>query len=152
MSAGEDRWTTKFLLKEHTEAYGERYDKPVGDQPADEEWILMRDYILMPHLLTVVQRNIDQLSTYKGVLKDLYIRLAEEIASAVEKDMFRLRRELTRRNIHVDSGEQEDIVLNYMFKYRGYSGNFAITREEMRAQMGIRLTRYVAELLQKMKK
>ncbi|MNC20660.1 hypothetical protein D3C75_686180 [compost metagenome] len=151
MTSSEDRWTTKFLLKEHTEAYEVRYDKPKGDQPTVEEWVMIRDYILLPYMLTMIQRNIDQVRSGKELFKNLYAALAEEIASAVEKDMFGLRRELTRRNIHITPGEQDDIVLNYVYRYKGYSGTFGITREETRAQMGIRLAQYTKEVWTRLK-
>ncbi|MDF2938585.1 MAG: hypothetical protein K0Q90_3958 [Paenibacillaceae bacterium] len=152
MSSEEDRWTTKFLLKEHTEAYEVRYDKPMGDQPTVEEWGMIRDFILLPYMLTMIQRNIDQLRAGREIFKNLYAALAEEIASAIEKDMFTLRRELTRRSIHITTGEQDDIVLNYIYRYKGYSGTFGITREETRAQMGIRLARYTKDVWAKLKK
>ncbi len=151
MSSGEDRWTTKFLLKEHTEAYEVRYDKPLGDQPTVEEWVMIRDYILLPYMLTVIQRNIDRLQTGKELFKTLYIALAEEIASIAERELFGLRRELTRRNIHISPGEQDEIVLQYIYRYKGYSGTFGITREETRAQMEIRLARYMKEVWAKLK-
>lgn len=151
MSSSEDRWTTKFLLKEHTEAYEVRYNKPLGDQPTVEEWVMIRDYVLLPYMLTVIQRSIDRLQTGREMFKALYIALAEEIAGTAEKELFELRRELTRRNIHVSPGEQDDIVLQYVYRYKGYSGTFGITREETRAQMEIRLARYMKEVWGKLK-
>jgi hypothetical protein len=144
MSSEEDRWTTKFLLKEHISAYDERYEKNSGDQPSEEELVMMRDYILLPHLLTVVQRNIDKLKPDKALLKMLYLGLAEHIASSIERDLYSLRKELVRRNLYISPGDMDDdFVLNFIYRYRGYSGNFGITREELKTQMSLRLSKYV---------
>lgn len=148
MSSEEDRWTTKFLLKEHISAYDERYDKPSGDQPSNEELVMMRDYILLPYLLTVVQRNIDSIKADKAILKALYAGAAEIIASSIEKDLFTLRKELMRRNLRVTPGDMDDdFVLNFAYRYRGYCGNFGITREELRSQMSLRLGKYVSDIM-----
>jgi hypothetical protein len=141
---GADRWTTKFLLKEHIEGYETRNEKPMGDQPTIEELTMMRDYILLPFLLTVVQRNIDKMKEDKVLLKTLYVGLAEHIASSIDRDLYQLRRELTRRNIRITPGDMEDdFLLNYVYRYRGYSGDFGITREELKTQMSLRLGKYV---------
>lgn len=144
MSGGADRWTTKFLLKEHIEGYETRNEKPMGDQPTVEELTMMRDYILLPYLLTVVQRNIDKMQADKALLKSLYIGLGEHIASNIDRDLYQLKRELTKRNLHISQGDMDDeFVLNYVYRYRGYSGNFGITREELKTQMSLRLGKYV---------
>ncbi|KAA9007549.1 hypothetical protein F4V43_03395 [Paenibacillus spiritus] len=149
--AKSDPWATRFVLKEHAEEYGRRNDPPAAGQPAVEELILMRDYTLLPHMLTIIQKNLDDLRFYKGVLRDFYTAAGEYVAQRISQDLYELRRELSRRSIRVGSGEQDDIVIKYMYKCRGYTGSFDITREETRAQIGVRFGRYVDELMKRMR-
>jgi len=57
------------------------------------------------------------------------------LAKKITKDIYALRKELSKRNIRVANGEQDDIVLKYEYVCRGYNGTFDITREECRAHM-----------------
>lgn len=73
-------------------------------------------------MLTIIQKNLDDLKFYKGGLKDFYIAAGEYVAKRINNDLYGLRRELSRRNIKVNNGEQDDIVIKYLYKCRGYSG------------------------------
>lgn len=147
---GEDRWKTKMLMTEHQEQY-DQHGKTPSQQPMAEEFKMLRDYILLPHMLTMVQRSIDDLQYHKGILKELFRAATEQIAIQISQDMHRLRKELAGRNIRISPAELEDIVMNYHYTCRGYSGTFGITREECKAQISIGLGNYITELLQKMK-
>ncbi|MNC58953.1 hypothetical protein D3C75_1087260 [compost metagenome] len=53
-----------------------------------------------------------------------------------------------RRNLRVTPGDMDDdFVLNFVYRFRGYTGNFGITREELRSQMSLRLGKYVSEII-----
>jgi hypothetical protein len=139
-----------MLLTEHHQQYDSRENSP-SQQPTSEEFILIRDYTLLPHILTIVQHNMDQLRHQKSVLKSAYQAVGEEVAKKITKDIYELRKELSKRNIRVENGEQDDIVLKYQYVCRGYNGTFDITREECRAQMGIKLGNYVSGLLSRLR-
>lgn len=139
-----------MLLTEHHEHYDNRSKSP-SQQPSTEEFRMIRDYTLLPYILTMVQRNLDDLKYNKSILNSAFITAGEEIAKRIAKDIYEVRRDLSRRNIRVSNGEQDDIVMNYQYSCRGYTGTFGITREESRAQISIRLGKYVSDLIKKMK-
>lgn len=146
----ENNWKTKMLLTEHHQQYDGRDKGPI-QQPTSEEFVMIRDYTLLPHILTMVQHNIDQLRHQRSVLRSAYQAVADEIAKKITKDIYELRKELSKRNIRVANGEQDDIVMNYKYVCRGYDGTFGITREECRAQISIRLGNYISQLLSMLK-
>lgn len=151
MSAGADNnWKTKMLLTEHHEHYDNR-GHVTPQQPTSEEFKMIRDYTILPHMLTMIQRNLDDLKYNKSILNSVFLVAGEEIAKKITKDLYEIRRELSKRNIRVSEGEQDDIVLNFNYTCRGYTGTFGITREESRAQISIRLGKYVSGLIRKIK-
>lgn len=150
MSAGENNWKSKMLLTEHHEQYDNRV-QAIMQQPTSEEFKMIRDYILLPHILTMVQRNLDEQRFNKGVLNSAFLAAGESIAKKIMKDIYEIRKELGKRNIRVSNGDQDEIVMNYHYVCRGYSGTFGITREESKAQISIRLGKYVSDIINRFK-
>ncbi|MNN69986.1 hypothetical protein D3C81_1858140 [compost metagenome] len=68
------------------------------------------------------------------------------IQNRVMQDTYRLQRELKQRNIKVLEDEQEDFLLYYKILFRGYQERFGLTRDVMRTEISLRLTRYTSEL------
>ncbi|MCL6458581.1 MAG: hypothetical protein K6T85_11305 [Gorillibacterium sp.] len=142
---GNERWNSKMLMTEHQEQYDSRHEiKYTG--PTPEELIMLRDYILLPHLLTMVQHNKEDIDSSSLLLKKLYQIATQVLMDRISKDIYALRREFSRRSIKVFADEQEDVV--YYFKYicRGYENKFGIIREVMRAELSVKLTAYLADI------
>lgn len=143
---GNERWQSKMLLAEHQEQYERRGQANPAGQPTAEELTLIRDYVLLPHLLVMVQKSIQDMENSAGMLKRLYLAAAQVLLSRISEDMYSLKRELARRNIRIVGDEQVDLVLYHRFICRGYEDRFGMVREVMKAQISIRLTKYVADL------
>lgn len=148
---GNERWKSKMLLTEHQEQYEVRKEPKLSGHPTSEELKLIRDYVLLPHLLTMVQKNIDDVEHSSGILKRLLLAASQLLMNKITKDMYAMRRELSRRNIKVIHDEQVDLVVYHRFICRGYEERFGIIREVMRAEISVRLTKYIGEIMQMMK-
>lgn len=151
---GNERWNAKMLLTEHQEKYDDRQEekRQEGKQeekrqsPRAEELKLIRDYILLPHLLTMVQRDMDEINRSQLLLKRMYQDVTQTLMNRISKDAHTLRQELSRRSIKIVADEQIDSVLYYSYVCRGYEHKFAIVRDVMRSEMRLKLTAYVAEI------
>lgn len=115
-----------------------------------EEFTLIRDYILMPHMLTMVQRSIEEIETSGNVMRRLYANASHVIMNRMTADMVEVRRKLKKAGIRVGDPDQDDFVTNYPFTCRGYTDNFGITREAMRTEISLRMTAYISELSERM--
>ena len=144
---GNERWKSKMLLPEHHEQYQERGRRPASGVPSEEELRMIRDSVLLPHLLTMVQRGMEEAQNSTGVLQRLFVRVAQALHSRIRRDLYALRRELARRNIKVESDEQADMILYYRYTCRGYEERFGIVRDVMRAEIGVKLGRYIGDIL-----
>ena len=142
---GNERWNSKMLMTEHQDQYENRHEiKNLG--PNSEELVMLRDYILLPHLLTMVQHNMESINRSSMLLKKLYQVATQALMDRIDKDIYALRRELSRRSIKVIADEQEDVVYYFTYICRGYENKFGIVREVMRAELSIKLTAYLSDL------
>lgn len=126
------------------------------DVPAPEhghidwrELTMIRDYILLPHLLTMVQRNLDGLKYADMTLKPLYVSVTELLMERITKDQRRLKGQLAKRSIRL-SGDPEynDPVYAYTYLCRGYEHVFRIVRDVMAVQVRLMLTEYLSGVYQ----
>ncbi|MBB6675509.1 hypothetical protein [Cohnella nanjingensis] len=144
---GNGRWQSKMLLTEHQEQYegrGETAKK--SGHPTPEELTLIRDYVLLPHMMTMVQKGIDDMRNSTGVLKRLYLLSAQVLMNHISRDLYELRRELSRRSIRIVGDEQVDLVVYHRYICRGYEERLGIVREVMRAEISVRLAKYMGEI------
>jgi hypothetical protein len=144
---GNERWKSKMLLPEHHEQYQERGRRPASGVPSEEELRMIRDSVLLPHLLTMVQRGLQEVQYSTSILKRLFAAAGQLLQNRIQRDLYTLRRELDRRNIRVVSDEHADTVLYYRYTCRGYEDRFGIVREMLRAEIGIRLARYIHDTI-----
>lgn len=142
---GNGRWQSKMALTEHVEQYEARHE-PKSSRPTTEEYTLARDYILLPHLLTMLERNTDEIRNSTNLLKRLFLIAAHTVMNQLHKDMHALRRELSKRNIKVIDDEQMDLVIYYKIICRGYEERFGIVRDVVRSEISVRLTKYVGDI------
>lgn len=121
-------------------------EQKYSGQPTTEELTLIRDYILLPHLLTMVQRNLEDIERSGGILKKLYAQSANILMDRINKDLNEVRRQLKKANIKVHDEDYTDFRLGYPYTCRGYDGKFHIMREVLKAEISVKLTTYMGEL------
>ena len=112
-----------------------------------EELTMLRDYILLPYMLMMVQKSVDDIEHSPNLLKQLYLAAGQAIMNKISKDMRDIRRELTKRNIKIISDEHADLVVYHRFLCRGYEDRFGMTRDVMRSEISVRLKKYIKEVV-----
>ncbi|BCG60029.1 hypothetical protein [Paenibacillus sp. URB8-2] len=111
----------------------------------NEDRSLLRDYILTGHIETMVQKSVSEIEYSTNILKRLYLVAGHYILEQIAQDLRRLRRDLKQRNIKFVKDEQDDLIVYHYFTCRGYQERFPMTRDLMRAEISVRLTRYIAD-------
>lgn len=146
---GNERWKTKMLMTEHVEQYEQQNKKSedAGRQIlTNEERTMIRDLILLPYIDTMVSKSMEEAGRSGNVLSRTYLMAGRYIQNRVMKDTYQLQKELKQRNIKVLPDEQEDFLVYYKIIFRGYQERFGMTRDVMRTEISLRLTRYTSEL------
>ncbi len=142
---GNERWKSKMLLTGHAERYERRNEAAKGNITSEERTML-RDFILLPYMEKMVQKSIADVGNSNNVLKRLYLMAGQKILDEISNDIYRIRRELNKRNIKVVAEEQEDFVIYHQYICRGYEDRFGITRDVMRSEISVQLAKYMSAL------
>lgn len=60
---GNNRWGGKFIMIEHREQYEQRGKPKLTGPPTKEELRLIRNCIVFPHILKMIQKSRDDIET-----------------------------------------------------------------------------------------
>ncbi len=143
---GNERWKGKMLLTEHQEQYEKRDDKPTG-RATMEEMKLIRDAVLYPHMMTMVQRSIEQIGASNISLHELMKKFMQLILDHLRDEQHRNRKELVKRNIRILSDEMYEAIHYYQYKCRGYEDRLGLTREVLKTTIADHLTKTAHEIV-----
>ncbi|MHA7962860.1 hypothetical protein ACX93W_01860 [Paenibacillus sp. CAU 1782] len=142
-----NRWSGKMLLTEHAEQYDAmKSEVPTVGRPTLDELTMIRDAVMYPYIITMLQNGIDNVTASRLPLKSLLERCLEVLMNSVSDNKFALNRELRKRNIKVHNEEAGDGILYFRYTCRGYNERFGIAREALRNEMSTRLTQYVDDV------
>ncbi|WP_405174793.1 hypothetical protein MHI27_22990 [Paenibacillus sp. FSL H8-0261] len=143
---GNERWKTKMIMTEHVEQYEEQQRENPDKMITMEERTMVRDLILLPYIDTMVSKSLKEIEPSSNILKRAYLMAGQAIQRRIMQDIYRLQKELKQRNIRVLADEQEEFLVYYKIFCRGYQERFGLTRDVMRTEISLRLTKYTAEL------
>lgn len=141
-----ERWKTKMIMTEHVEQYEEQQREHPDKMITTEERTMVRDLILLPYIDTMVGKNLKELEHSSNILKRTFLMAGESIQRQIMQDTYRLQKELKQRNIKMLADEQDEFITYYKIFCRGYQERFGLTRDVMRTEISLRLTKYTSEL------
>ncbi|OKP91356.1 hypothetical protein [Paenibacillus sp. P32E] len=143
---GNERWKTKMIMTEHVEQYEEQQHEPIDKLITIEERTMVRDLILLPYIDTMVGKSLKEIEHSSNILTRAYLMAGQAIQRRIMQDTYQLQKELKQRNIKVLADEQEEFLVYHKILCRGYQERFGMTRDVMRTEISLRLTKYTAEL------
>ncbi|KAA1180717.1 hypothetical protein [Paenibacillus sp. B2(2019)] len=143
---GNERWKTKMIMTEHVEQYEEQQRENPNKMITTEERTMVRDLILLPYIDTMVGKSLKELEHSSNILKRTFLMAGEAIQRRIIQDTYRLQKELKQRNIKMLADEQDEFITYYKIFCRGYQERFGLTRDVMRTEISLRLTKYTSEL------
>ncbi|AIQ43147.1 hypothetical protein [Paenibacillus sp. FSL R5-0912] len=143
---GNERWKTKMLMSEHVDQFEEKQEDTVRKMITVEERTMVRDLILLPYIDTMVSRSLKEIELSGSILKRAFVIAGQAIQRRIMQDTYQLQKELKQRNIKVLPDEQEEFLVYHKIFCRGYQERFGLTRDVMRTEISLRLTKYTAEL------
>lgn len=143
---GNERWKSKMLLTEHQEQHAARGDKRQGNATA-EEIALIRDAVLLPHVLTMAQKSLGEIERSKITLHQTMAQFMIVMTGTISAKSSAIRRELQKRNIRILTEETNDDIMYYRYVCRGYEEVFGMTREVARTEISRHISRIMAGIL-----
>jgi len=113
-----------------------------------QELNLIRDYILLPVAISIVNKNRLEIAESKDLLRSLYSSALLVIMTRMRNDLEDIRRQLKEMNINVVDSRRTRVNDSEQYPYfvRGKRGDFSIRRDEIKAEVGRQLGRYIADV------
>ncbi|MCR8641767.1 hypothetical protein NV379_03765 [Paenibacillus sp. N1-5-1-14] len=145
--------SSRMMLPQHKEILIERRKFKLGDDkeervyPTAEELELMKDSVLLPVMHAFVLKRVEVAKHSSEPLRELYVKTAELLAKYIQIDLIQVKRSLVEKKIVVMEEEKDECMLHYRYKYRGHEDRFTITRDYMRAEIGMRVRGYADGLV-----
>ncbi|MFD1176195.1 hypothetical protein ACFQ3W_07775 [Paenibacillus puldeungensis] len=144
--------SSRMMLPQHKEAYQNRLDDKAVQQsrPTTEEINMMRDYVLLPIMHSIVIRKAQEVEHSSETLRLLYSKVAQVLAKNIYADLSKVKRSLSEKNISVFENGKDDRMIRYRYICREYEDSFTVTRDYMRAEVSLRIRRYADNLVTSM--
>jgi hypothetical protein len=120
-----------------------RAAEPVTKQEIE----MMRDSIILPMALGIVEKNSREVAMSSLTLKVLFSSAAQILAKQIRADAQKSKKVLVERNIQVMEESKDDTELIYRYVCRGHEARFVMTKDFMRAEIGVRIGRYAKSLV-----
>ncbi|SEN14274.1 hypothetical protein [Paenibacillus sp. OV219] len=145
---GNGRWETKFMSPEHREQLIEQNNpnKPAPLQLSQQTMELVRESVLLPIMMTIVDNNRLEIERSNHTLKLLYADSARLLLGVIHSDLVKVKKELRENQIKVIEDERIDDAVHYKFFYKGYEHKFALMRFVVRSEVSVRLGKYIANI------
>ncbi|WP_080833176.1 hypothetical protein [Cohnella massiliensis] len=118
--------------------------------PEIEEWDMIRDMIVLPNLVVMLEQQRQKMEYSTQLLKPLYQAATDALIYAVNRECSKLRMEMQRRKIKVWDERQEDDIIYVQYNCRGYQNEFGVTKEVIRTEMRLRLTKHIEDIAHKL--
>lgn len=113
----------------------------------DEEYALLRDYILYPQLTASVQRSLDDLERKPNVLNRAYSAAGTFLLRKITDDLRENRLALNRAGLRITRTAELNGLVHVEFVRKGSAEpeTYAVAREVLRDEKRARMARYIAE-------
>ncbi|MBO8172894.1 MAG: hypothetical protein H0Z33_13525 [Bacillaceae bacterium] len=113
--------------------------------PDPEESRLIREYILLPFLLHVFERDKKIIATSAIKTRQPYIDAIERAIDQAHRDLVRVRKKLRAHGIRFYEEQHHALGVDYKYVYKGYHLTAGFHWEYMKGQIELRMRYYLGE-------
>ncbi|UVI31870.1 hypothetical protein [Paenibacillus spongiae] len=114
--------------------------------PSRKEIEAVRDYILLPFMLDIVETNRRKLMSDPLSLRLLFEASCGLLADRIHQDLIKVRKFLKEHEIKVADVGQFEGQMNFKYWVRGYEDSFMLLRELVKAEISKRFGTYISEI------
>lgn len=113
----------------------------------EEDVQMIKDYTLLPILLDMLARDMEELKVYKDkIVYNHILFYLREVEMAIYPELQRLKTKMKQRDIKVLQTETNALGINVEYKVRGYIHHFTMLRSLVKAELMTTLMNMRGEL------
>ncbi|GMK49142.1 hypothetical protein PghCCS26_62720 [Paenibacillus glycanilyticus] len=113
----------------------------------DEEYGLIRDYIILPFVKKMVQNNMAKIKAESMTLNELFFRSCKRVLELIEDDINLSRRNVGRLKMQITQVKQNDDSVEYEIRVRGYVHDITLQRHVAKREMATMRDSYIANVV-----
>ncbi|WP_336774189.1 hypothetical protein [Paenibacillus sp. MMO-58] len=117
-----------------------------GQSMSDEEYSLIRDYIILPFVKNMVKNNMDKIKAEGMTLSELFVKSSKRALELIEDDINLSRRNVGRLKMQITKVKQNDDSEEYEVRLRGYVHNITLQRHVAKREMATMRDAYIARV------
>jgi hypothetical protein len=119
-------------------------------EEVESELKVIKDFILLPMLLTVVD-NIRNKEIFIDKVQEMIIDSAvESLMNLIHNDLVEVRKQMRNLKIKVWEEDQNKPYLDYKYIRGGYEERFMLLKTVAKAELSVKLGNYVNELMRRL--
>jgi hypothetical protein len=107
-----------------------------------EDLQLIKDHILLPLILSELERNIRAIDQTSFKMKEVYLSFIESAMNRVTLDLTETNKGLRDRGIKIYEQDRTDLGIKCRYVCRGYHDRFSMLWGFIKAEMEIKLSYY----------
>ncbi|WP_261305939.1 hypothetical protein [Paenibacillus andongensis] len=102
----------------------------------EEDIQIIKEYTLLPILLDMLVRDIDELKTYNDkIVYNHIIFYLKEVEHSIYPELHNIKNKMKKRDIKVLNTETNALGINIEYKVRGYIHYFTMLRSLVKAEL-----------------
>ncbi|WP_240421920.1 hypothetical protein [Paenibacillus periandrae] len=148
---GNGLWeSSRMMLPQHKEqSIQNQKEKPhlASEPPTKKEMEMMRDSVILPVALKIVEKKSIEVEMSSLTLKFLYCSATKILTKRIREDVQLSKKILVERNIRVFEDSKDDTEITYRYVCRGCEDRFVMTKDFMRAEVSGRIGSYTKNLV-----
>lgn len=110
--------------------------------PSDEELGMVKNYVLLPLLLTVLQRDMRIIEASEITIKTPYLEWLQGVLDNVTKELAFIKNEFRIRGIKVYEQQRTKKEIDSKYVCRGYYSSFNMLWDHIKAEIEIRKSHF----------
>ncbi|MFC0214290.1 hypothetical protein ACFFK0_17815 [Paenibacillus chartarius] len=111
----------------------------------DEENELITACVVLPMVLSVVEKNKFAMQSEKLSLKKLYLMAADVLIYRIKEEIAHVKKEAWKSKLIVIKGKPDE-PLSYAYACRGLSNSLEMPKETAQREIGAALERFIRDL------
>ncbi|RNB59447.1 hypothetical protein EDM57_04710 [Brevibacillus gelatini] len=109
----------------------------------DGELELLREYVLLPIVLTIFERDKKNIEESEISIKQPYVTAINEAMYRITRQLSKLKNEMYRKGLRVVKETRTEHGIDCLFLCRGYSQQFQMLWDFVKAETEVRMQQYL---------
>ncbi|WP_201009020.1 hypothetical protein [Paenibacillus glycanilyticus] len=114
-----------------------------GQSMTDEEYSLIRDYLILPFVRNMVKNNSEKVKDEGLTLGSLFVKSSEVMLKLIDKDIYETRRQIGKLQAKITESKRNEDGILYEVRLRGYVQEIALLRHVVKREMADKSEKYI---------